>query len=112
MIKDKKEWVSALRDLSLLPNAPLQQKDGKWAVSSRKDTWKSIGPRVSDEYLNRLLSVAVEVFREKNPEFDLVPSERFAAAVRGKVMKHSRSLRKGLAETLALLGSDPGALTS
>jgi hypothetical protein len=112
MIKDHKDWANALRDVSLLANSPVQQKDGKWDVPNRKDIWKSIGPRISDEHLNRLRAVAVEVLKEKDPQFDLEPSERYAAAIYGKVTKHSRSLRKGIAETLALLGSDPVALKS
>lgn len=112
MIKDRKDWTNALRDVSLLPNSPVQQKDGKWEIPDRKNTWKNIGPRISDEHLDRLRAVAVEVLKEKDPQFDLEPSERFAAAIHGKVSKYSRPLRKGLAETLALLGSDPAALTS
>lgn len=112
MIKDRKDWTNALRDVSLLPNSPVQQKDGKWEVSNRKETWKNIGPRISDDHLDRLKAVAIEVLKEKDPQFDLEASERFAAAIHGKITKHSRTLRKGLAETLALLGSDPAALTS
>lgn len=111
MIKDQNEWADALKEVALRPESPVKQKDGKWEVAERKDTWKTIGPRITDAQLDKLKAVAVEVLTERDPQFDLDPSERYAAAVHGKELKHSRSIRKGLAETLALLGSDPSALT-
>ena len=38
--------------------------------------------------------------------------ERFAASIHGKQLQHSEILREGLAETLALVGSRPEALSS
>lgn len=111
MIKDENEWADALKEVALRPESPVKQKDGKWEVADRKDTWKKIAPRITDQQLAKLKAVAVEVLTERDPQFDLDPNERYAAAIHGKVLKHSRSLRKGLAETLALLGSDPSPLT-
>jgi hypothetical protein len=37
--------------------------------------------------------------------------ERYAAAIHGKVLPHSRNLREGLAETLALIGNRANSLT-
>lgn len=112
MIKDEEQWIASLREVSLLPEAPVHQTNGRWKVSERLVAWKALGPRIFDEYLDRLRKVAVEVMRERDPQFDLKPDERFAANIYGKVLKHSHSLRKGLAETLALLGSYPQYLTS
>jgi len=112
MIKSREEWVSKIREVSLFPNSPVVQKDGKWAVVQRKEAWEAVGPRIFDNHLDRVKSVAVEVLRECDPQFELEPDQRFAAGVYGKALKHSHELRKGLAETLALLGSLPAALTS
>jgi hypothetical protein len=65
-----------------------------------------------DEHLDRLRTIAADVLREKHPQFELSPDERFAASMHGKVLRHSPSLRQGLAETLALLGTMPEVLTS
>jgi hypothetical protein len=54
----------------------------------------------------------VEVLHERDPQFDLQSDQRFAASLHGKTLSHSHRLRNGLAETLALLGSFPKALTS
>jgi hypothetical protein len=78
----------------------------------QKETWQAIAPRLFDDHLDRVLKVAVEVLTERDPQFELPKSERYAAAIHGKTMKHSSAMREGLSETLALLGSQSGALTS
>jgi hypothetical protein len=112
MIRDTDQWISSVREASLLPDTPIQQTDGRWKVTERLEAWKAVGPRIFDEYLDRLQKVAIEVLRERDPQFDLAPDQRYAASIHGKVLKHSHHLRKGLAETLALLGSYPEYLTS
>jgi hypothetical protein len=112
MIKDTDQWISSVREASLLPETPVQQNDGRWKIAERLETWKAVGPRIFDDYLDRLQKVAVEVLRERDPQFDLGSEQRYAASIHGKVMKHSHQLRQGLAETLALLGSYPEYLTS
>jgi hypothetical protein len=111
-IKDTKQWVAAVREISLLPGSPIEQTDGRWKVDDRIAAWKALGPRIFDDYLDRFHIVAVEVLREENPEFHLEKDQRFAASLYGKTLKHSQSLRKGLAETLALLSAYPHYLTS
>ncbi|HEU5081547.1 MAG TPA: hypothetical protein VFT72_20205 [Opitutaceae bacterium] len=110
MIKDTKEWADSLRETLQLPETPLQQRNGQWRLRDRRTAWFAAGPRIFDHDLDRLESVAVEVLTERDPQFDLDPDSRFAAGVRGKVLKHSSNLRDGLAETLALLGALPEAL--
>lgn len=112
MIKNREEWVASTRDASLLPKSPIEQKDGKWTVINRKEAWVALGPRIFDDYLDRFRKIAVDVLRERDPQFELAPDERYAARVHDKVLNHSNELRGGIAETLALLGSFPGYLTS
>jgi len=54
----------------------------------------------------------VTVLTERDPKFELPKEERFAASIHGKVLRYSHQLRKGLAESLALLGCFPTALTN
>jgi hypothetical protein len=56
--------------------------------------------------------VAVAVLKERDPKFELVPEERYLADIQGKVLSHSKYIRKGLADSLALLGSHSDALSS
>ena len=110
--KAYEEWIGKMREVALRTAAPLIQRDGKWKFIPRYEGWYALAPRLYDEHLERLKSVAVSVLREKDPQFELPPEERYAASIHGKVLSHSRTLRNGLAESLALLGSHPQALTS
>ncbi|TFH65985.1 MAG: hypothetical protein E4G91_00390, partial [Candidatus Zixiibacteriota bacterium] len=106
------EWIGTMREIALRPGTPLIQIDDTWKFTARFEGWYALGPRAADEHLERLRLVAVSVLREKDPKFELAPNERYAAGIHGKVLTHSDSLRKGLAESLALIGSHPKALSS
>src|SRR2546423_15244385 len=105
MIKDEEQWTASIREASLLPESPIQQKDGRWKVADRLSAWKAAGPRIFDVHLDRFRKVAVEVLRERDLQFGIDHDQRFAAVLYGTVLKLSHSLRNGLAVTLALLGS-------
>ncbi|ABB16023.1 hypothetical protein [Carboxydothermus hydrogenoformans] len=110
--KPYEQWIAKIRELALRPNTPLTYQDGIWKFIARYEGWYALGPRVFDEHLDRLRSAMVTVLREKDPKFDLPTDKRYAAQIYGKVLAHSQLLRNGLAESLALLGNHPGALTS
>lgn len=106
------EWIGKMREVALRPGTPLIQRDGAWKFVARYEGWYALGPRLFNEHLDRLKEAVVTVLRERDPQFDLSPDERYAASIHGKVLSHSNTLRNGLAESLALLGSHPKALTS
>jgi hypothetical protein len=106
------EWIGTMREVALRPGTPLTNRDGLWKVGARYEAWYALGSRLFDEHLERLQAAATLVLRERHPKFDLPSDERYLAAVREKVLAHSHSLRKGLAESLALVGSHAKALTS
>lgn len=106
------QWLQVIRDQGRQPRTPLRQKAPEWHVSSRHEAWSMLAPRIYDDQLQRFEDLAVAVLREPDPQFELAPEERYAAAVHGKVTKHSAALRKGMAETLALLGARPENLTA
>lgn len=106
------EWIGKMREITLRPGTPLAQRDGNWKFIARYEGWYALGPRLFDEHLVRLQDAAISILCEKDPQFDLPTEERYASSIHGKVPAHSRSLRNGLAESLALLGSHPKALIS
>lgn len=110
--KEYGEWIGTMREIAIRPGTPLIQREGIWKAIARYEGWHALGPNLFDEHLDRLGQVAVSVLRGRDPQFELPPDQRYAANIHGKVLAHSHSLRNGLAETLALLGSHPGALTS
>ena len=106
------EWIQRVREALHRPATPLTHQDGVWKATQRYEAWYALGPKIFDDQLDRLRQCAVTVLREQDPKFELAPDDRPAASIHGKVLSHSVALRKGLADTLALLGSYPKALTS
>ncbi|WP_300319587.1 hypothetical protein [Idiomarina sp.] len=106
------EWIEILRPDTLRSDSPLIQNNEKWRFVARGEAWSSLGSRITDDDLDRFQKMAVSVLGERDPKFDLPKEDRFAASVHGKVLTHSQFIRKGIAETLALLGSRPMSLTS
>ena len=105
-----RKGLGKLRSILSRADTPLAQIDGKWRIVPRGEAWNALGNRLSDEDLDRFQEIALLVLGERDPRFDLPKEERYAASVLGKELKYSARLRKGIAETLALLGSRPKAL--
>lgn len=105
-------WISKIREILQLPASPVVLKNGRWGVPERKSLWQVLGARVFDDNLNNLKQCAVTVLSERDPQFELPSEERYTASIYGKVLKHSPELRKGLAESLALLGTQPADLNN
>ena len=104
------EWIVDIRKHLDAADAPVSLKSGRWRVVDRSALWDACGARVFDEHLERLRACACTVLGDPDPKFHLPPDERYMAAAAGKRPKYSEQLRGGLAETLALLGTRPGAL--
>ena len=109
--EDYVKWIPKLREMLQQAISPVTFINGRWQVLDRKGMWQALGGRVFDDTLDALKQCAVTVLSERDPQFDLSPDKRYAANIYGKVLKYSTRLREGLAETLALLGTNPGALT-
>ena len=101
-----------IEDALQLSSSPVSLINGKWRVVERKKLWQELGSKIFDRHLKKIKQCAVTVLSEHDPQFDLPPDERYAANIYGKVLKYSTELRRGLAETLALLGTNPDALTN
>ena len=108
--KDFDSWIPGIREILQHPSSPVSLINGLWSVSERKSLWKTLGSRVFDRDLENLKRCAVAVLSECDPKFELPSQQQFAAYIYGKVLKHSYELRRGLAESLALLGTQPAAL--
>ncbi|MEK4006756.1 hypothetical protein [Paenibacillus sp. FSL H3-0333] len=106
------DWIGKIRDISLRSNSPLINREGNWKFVLRYEGWYALGPRIYDELLDRFKEIALTVLKERDPQFDLPGDQRYAASIYGKDLNHSKLIRKGIAETLALLGSQAQALIS
>ncbi len=109
--EDFDKWIPKIREILQQPGSPISLKNGIWSVSERKELWQAVGQRLFDSHLDTFKESVVAVLTERDPQFELPPEERYAASIHGKVLKHSSYLRKGLAESLALLSSLPTVLS-
>jgi hypothetical protein len=106
------DWLRKAREILHLPGSPLSLNNGVWKVVNRTELWSQLGARILDQDLETFRSLAVSVLKERDPAFELPAAERFAASIHGKVLKYSHALRKGIAEGLAILGSQPESCTN
>ncbi|MDD4964071.1 MAG: hypothetical protein PHI11_09160 [Gallionella sp.] len=103
------EWIEVARSEALRSDSPLIQRNENWKMISRGEAWSALGARLTNADLDCFQKLAIMVLGEKDAKFDLPIDERFAA---GKTLSHSDAIREGVAESLALLGSKPAALSS
>ncbi len=108
--EDYATWISKVREILQQPQTPLILRNGVWTIAKRRELWFSLGARLFDDHLDTFKSCALTVLAERDPKFDLQADERYAASVYGKVLRFSNSLRKGVAESLALLGNQSSVL--
>ncbi|MDP0563528.1 MAG: hypothetical protein QS721_14855 [Candidatus Endonucleobacter sp. (ex Gigantidas childressi)] len=104
-------WIEDLRETLQIHDCPLSYKNGIWRFKERVKSWEALGSMIFDNYLDSFKDIIMEVLREDDPSFEMPGEERYAASFYGQVMKHSDNLRKGLAESLALIGSQPDLLS-
>ena len=108
--KDLETWLSNIREILHQPASPLVLRNGRWHITERKKLWDSLGARIFDKDLENFKTCAINVLTERDPQFDLPIEQRFAASVYGKALKSSPDLRKGIAESLAILGNRSNSL--
>jgi hypothetical protein len=104
------DWISKVREILQWQEGPLSLKNGIWNVSKRLEMWKTLGARIFDSHLDKFKQCVIKVLMEPDPQFELSAEERYAANIHGKVLTHSHVLRKGLVESLTLLGNYPNEL--
>lgn len=78
---------------------------GTWAVIAPEEMWSYVCPHVTEADLQALEIGVQTVLGAVNPALDLPAGERWKAALEGRARIHSSDLRKGMATTLALLGT-------
>ena len=100
-------WLQKAQEILHHPASPLSFRNGVWRVVNRAELWKQLGSRILDQNLTTFKALAVSILKEIDPAFELSAEERFAASIHGKVLNYSLDLRKGIAEGLANLGSQP-----
>lgn len=97
---------------SHLAEPPVRRIGTTWYVVDKADVWSLLARFQTDTLLPRFSEIILQVLGTPLPKFDLPPDQRYLANVIGKGNPHSNALRKGLADTLAMLGADVADNTS
>lgn len=86
-----------------LNDPPMWSIGAQRGVISKIDLLHAISGAITEEDLRRYFSMARMVLGEDDPALDIPETERWAAAIRGKVRDFSKVFRDGISETLVLL---------
>jgi len=101
------DWLNKAREILHDSGSPLSLKNGIWKVANRTELWSLLGSRILDQNLDTFTELAISILKEPDPAFELPAEKRYMASIQGKTLKYSHALRKGIAESLAILGSQP-----
>ena len=88
-------------------DAPMASVGELWHSVSPADTWVLLRDRIDDADVQEFADVAHDVLTAIDPLRGLSGDEFFRAQIEGVEAKYSPHLRRGVATTLALAGSDP-----
>ena len=88
-------------------DAPMAFVSDLWHSVSPADTWILLRDQIDDTDVEKFAQVAQDVLTAADPLSDLSGDELFRAQIEGVEAKYSPHLRRGVATTLALAGSDP-----
>lgn len=100
-----------IRDINFLANKsdpPFRRVGTKWFVVSNEDIWLLLYRFLTQQDIKRFKEVVSAVLGAIDPRLELPADEQWMAAVRGKSRPHSGLVRKGLADTLALMAARSG----
>lgn len=103
------KWLRKAREILHASDSPLSVRNGVWKVANRMDLWSILGSRILDQNLDLFKTLTISVLKEPDPVFELPAEERYAASIYGKELHFSPMLRQGIAEGMAILGSQPEA---
>lgn len=84
-------------------DSPLRKVGSTWRVASPSDAWFLLAPYLTSADITRFEAAAHAVLGSADPRFEMDPSERWMAAVRGVRPDYSGMMRHGIGQVLILL---------
>jgi len=96
-------WIKKLAHISLEPDSPIVLKNNIWSVKNRKKLLLSLQERVSQKTFELFQTSAIKVLTEHNLKLES-PVSQSLASTNKQNLTYSHQLRKGFAESLAILG--------
>lgn len=88
-------------------DAPLSVTSDRWHATAPSDTWTLLVHNLTRDDIRAFSEVAHEVLLEPNPLYGLSGDKLIQARFNGTRARYSSALKRGIATTLALIGSKP-----
>ena len=99
----------ALAPLAARIDPPVRKIGHLWRLTSLRDTWILLAPRLTDAHLGRLTAAFQSVLGEADLGFDVTAMDRWLHGPEQFPTRPSEDLRRGLIEALTALAVFPGA---
>ena len=110
--KPYQEWITKILSISSSKfSIPLTFRNGKRKLLSHYEAWCALGNQFTDDDLDRFQKVTIKLLKQKDPKYELEKDQRHAAQIYMKIPHYSSDLKNGIADTIALLGSDSNNLS-
>lgn len=108
---DYESFREAITGIADSPTDPLAiRTGGVWHLVSPVDAWMLVVSKLTHDDMKRFETIVEMVLAEGDPAFDLPRDQRWRASIDGKTRRYSGDLRRGLAQSLALLGMYDGTV--
>lgn len=108
---DYESFREAITGIADSPTDPLAiRTDGAWHLVSAVDAWMLLVSKLTHDDMKRFETIVEMVLAEGDPALQLPRDERWRASIDGKTRRYSGDLRRGLAQSLALLGMYGGTV--
>lgn len=109
---DYESFREAITGIADNPTDPLAiRTGGAWHLVSAVDAWMLLVSKLTHDDMKRFEAIVEMVLAEGDPALDLPRDQRWRASIDGKNRRYSGDLRRGLAQSLALLGMYGGTVT-
>ena len=105
------DLIAALTPLLAFTDSPLRKAGTAWKIASPRDAWFRLAYQITKSDIDRLEKVALEALETPNPEYDVDPEKRWMS-FKVDDDSYSELLRRGIAETLAVMSVYPEQATT
>lgn len=100
------EWITPLRELRATEPSILMVEGSIWTVQNRVEILKHCSEQLTLAQLHEIQPIISSILTTVDPKYGLPADNRFAAAIYGKTNPPSTGLRQGVAEFLAIIGTE------
>lgn len=105
--KDYTEWARTIQNVAGRRNPPVINRNGWWKFIPRFEGWHSLGRILDEDHLGKLIEAVTAAIRADKSLPGMRDAEQVQAYLEGKELEVSFELKKGLAESLAIMGNFP-----